>query len=59
MSDRLKCPASGKDRLTRKEAMRRAAWFRAARLSRMQHYYCGRCDSWHVGHNNRKNKVRR
>ena len=54
----MKCPSSGKDTLTRKEALRRASWFRHARFARMNHYYCARCDGWHIGHNYRKAKVR-
>lgn len=51
------CPATGKRRYARKEAMRAAAWWRN-RLTRMSHYHCRRCGAWHIGNNRSKPKQR-
>lgn len=43
------CLPSGKRKLTRKQAMREALWWRRVRFARMNHYHCHKCKSWHVG----------
>lgn len=43
-----------KERLTRKEAMKRARWWRTVRFARMEHYRCASCSAWHVGNDRRK-----
>jgi hypothetical protein len=48
------CPRTGKECLTRKDAMAKDSWWRRARLARMNHYKCATCGAWHVGHNLRK-----
>lgn len=43
------CPQTGKNRLTRDQAMRTARWWRN-QFQRMDAYCCRFCGAWHVGH---------
>lgn len=52
------CEYTGKQKLTRREALDQARWWQRTRLARMRHYRC-RCGSWHVGNNRKKPTVRR
>ncbi len=51
------CPATGKQRFTRKQAMAAARTWRS-RFARMSHYQCRRCGGWHIGNNRSKPKQR-
>lgn len=55
------CEKTGKVRFGRTDAHKAAMSFRRRYLSTMQHYRCGHCGSWHIGHPpaSRKPKVRR
>ena len=53
------CPVTGKRCLTRREALREAAWWRRRRHARMSHYRCRGCKAWHIGNNDRKPRTRR
>ena len=52
------CLRTGKQRFTREQANRRAAWWRRVRFARMRHDYCDYCSAWHVA-NDRSRPRRR
>ena len=53
------CERARKRILSRKQAMRQAAWYRRERFARMGHYRCRSCGGWHIGNNHRKPHRRR
>lgn len=53
------CSATGKEMLTRRQAMNRACWFKRAKFARMVHFKCSKCGRWHVGNDSRKYQGRR
>lgn len=57
MTPPSKCAECGKDLLTKPQAIDRKNWMRRNGAARIDIYRCG--GAWHVGHNNRKPKVRR
>jgi hypothetical protein len=48
------CDRTGKERLTRKEAMAKASWWSRTRHARMKHYRCRACGDWHIGNDRRR-----
>lgn len=48
------CALTGKRRMTRKQAMASAGWWRRSMFARMAHYRCRSCGAWHVGNQTRK-----
>lgn len=47
------CSKTGKNVMTRKQAMNQAIWWRKARFARMSHYRCSTCKGWHIGNDRR------
>lgn len=51
------CP-SGKRRMTRKEAIASAQWWRRQRFARVNHYRCKKCGDWHIGNDRGKHAAK-
>lgn len=54
----MTCDLTGKRRLTRRQAMAEARWWRRSMFARMNHYRCRSCGAWHVGNSTRKPRRR-